>query len=181
MPRITPVSVENADAKTAATLAAIKAKVGMLPNLHATFAQAPSVLNAYLAFADALGTGSLTNQQREIVALATAQANGCQYCISAHTLLGKGAGLASDAILAARHGQGGDPVDAAIASLSVALVETRGQVSDGVLAAARAAGLTDGQIIEVIANVSLNTLTNFTNNVAATDIDFPVVELALAA
>lgn len=181
MPRIAPLTAENADADTAAMLHAIKAKIGMLPNLHATFAQAPSVLNAYLAFADALGSGQLTDQQREIVALATAQANQCHYCVSAHSLLGKGAGLDDNAILAARHGRAADPVNAAIASLAVALVETRGRVSDAALDDARAAGLGDGQIIEVIANVSLNILTNYTNNVAATDIDFPVVDLAIAA
>lgn len=181
MPRINPVNIDHVDAATMATLNAVKAKVGMVPNLHSTFANAPAALKGYLAFGDALATGNLTAKEREIVALATAQANGCHYCLSAHTLIGKGAGLSADAIHAARQGRGTDALDNAIASLAVQIVETRGKVSDDALAAARLAGLDDGRILEVIANVAHNVLTNFTNNVAATDIDFPVVDIAIAA
>lgn len=179
MPRILPAA--ETDAATQATLDAIKAKIGMVPNLHRTFAKAPAVLNAYLAFGDALGAGDLTPRQREIVALATGQANGCHYCLSAHTLLGKGAGLSADQIEAARRGSAAEQQDNAVARLAVALVDTRGQLTDATLAGARAAGLSEAQVIEVVAHVALNTLTNFTNNVAQTEIDFPVVELALAA
>lgn len=169
------------DASTQATLDAIKAKVGMVPNLHRTFAKAPAVLNAYLAFGEAMGGGVLSPRQREIVALATAQRNGCHYCLSAHTLLGKGAGLSADQIQAARRGEGADAKDKAIAVLAVKLVETRGSLTDGDLAEARVAGLSEAEVLEVIAHVALNSLTNFTNNVAQTDIDFPVVDLVLAA
>lgn len=179
MPRITPVT--TTDAATQSTLDAVKAKIGMVPNLYATFAQAPAVLNGFLALGDALSKGVLTAAQREIVALATAQTNGCHYCISAHTLLGKGAGLSADAMLEARQGKGANAIDTALAALAVKLVETRGSISDADLAAARAAGLDDTHIVEVIAHVAHNTLTNFTNNVAQTDIDFPVVSLTLAA
>lgn len=179
MPRITPVT--TTDAATQSTLDAVKAKIGMVPNLYATFAQAPAVLNGFLALGDALSKGILTAAQREIVALATAQTNGCHYCISAHTLLGKGAGLSADAMRDARHGKGGNAIDNAIAALAVKLVQARGSISDADLAAARVAGLDDAHIVEVIAHVAYNTLTNFTNNVAQTDIDFPVVSLTLAA
>lgn len=179
MPRIAPV--ETTDSATQSTLDAVKAKIGMVPNLYATFAQSPAVLNGFLAFADALSKGALTPAQREIVALATAQANQCHYCVSAHTLLGKGAGLSADAIRDARQGRAYDPLDNAIAVLAVRLVAERGSISDADLAAAREAGLDDGRIIEVIAHVSYNVLTNYTNNVAQTDIDFPVVALAIAA
>lgn len=179
MPRINPVT--STDAATQSTLDAVKAKIGMVPNLYATFAQAPAVLTGFLALGDALSKGVLTAAQREIVALATAQTNGCHYCISAHTLLGKGAGLSADAIRAARQGKGATAIDNAIAELAVRLVEARGSISDADLAAARLAGLNDAQIVEVIAHVSYNTLTNFTNNVAQTVIDFPVVALDIAA
>lgn len=179
MPRINPVT--TTDAATQSTLDAVKAKIGMVPNLYATFAQAPAVLTGFLALGDALSKGVLTAAQREIVALATAQANGCHYCVSAHTLLGKGAGLSADGIRDARQGKGANAIDNAIAALAVKLVESRGSISDADLAAARLAGLDDARIVEVIAHVSLNTLTNFTNNVAQTAIDFPVVALAIAA
>jgi uncharacterized peroxidase-related enzyme len=181
MPRINTVNTNAIEADTKATLDAIKAKIGMVPNLYATFAQSPAVLNGFLALSDALSKGVLTAAQREMIALATAQANQCHYCISAHTLLGRGAGLSSEAILAARHGKADNAQDNAVTALAARLVETRGSVSDADLATARSAGLSDAQIVEVIAHVSVNVLTNFTNNVAQTDIDFPLVEMALAA
>ncbi len=177
MPRISPIASDRADAATQATLNAVKGKLGMVPNLFATFAQAPAVLQAYLAFSDALSHGQLTAGQREIVALATAQTNACQYCLSAHTLLGKGAGLSQTNIAAARNGHGDGAINDAIAQLTVIIVKNKGNVSDQELANARAAGLSDGQIIEVTANVSVNLLTNYTNHIAATDVDFPIVAL----
>lgn len=177
MPRIAALADGQTDADTQATLDAIKAKIGMVPNLHRTFAQAPAVLGGYLAFGDALAKGRLTGKQREIIALATAQLNGCHYCLSAHTLLGKGAGLSADAIADARHGAAADATDHAIATLAVQLIETRGRLSDDQVAAATSAGLDAGLIVEIIANTAANILTNYTNNVAETAIDFPVVSL----
>ena len=113
--------------------------------------------------------------KREIVALAAGQANRCQYCLSAHTLIGKGAGLSAEAIAAARTGQAANALDDAIAGFARALVEQRGVVSADAMANYRRAGLDDGLILEVIANVALNTLTNYTNHIADTTVDFPVV------
>ncbi len=181
MARINTVDTATIAADTKATLDAVKAQIGMVPNLFATFAQAPAVLNGNLAFADALSKGVLSGKQREIVSLAVAQYNSCHYCLSAHTLLGKGAGLSADAILAARQGKGDGAVDHAIAALALRIVETRGQVSDADLASARLAGLTDAHIVEIVGNVAHNVLTNYMNNVAHTSIDFPVVDLTIAA
>ncbi len=175
MPQIAPLTIDTADTATAATLTAVKAKIGMVPNLFATLAQAPAALNGYLGLSETLGTGRLSAAQREIVALAAGQANRCQYCLSAHTLIGKGAGLSEDAIAAARAGKASDPLNAAIAGFARALVEQRGVVSTDAMSGYRSAGLDDGLILEVIANVALNTLTNYTNHVADTAVDFPVV------
>lgn len=181
MPRISPVSADLIDTQTKATLDAVKAKIGMVPNLYATLAHAPVALNAYLALVDGLSGGVLTAPHREIISLVTAQANGCQYCLSAHTLLGKAAGLSEEAMQAARCGTGTNELDEAIARFAFRLIETRGQVTDVDVAAARSTGLTDAQIVEIVANVAMNVLTNFTNNVAATVIDFPEIDLALVA
>ena len=153
----------------------------MVPNLFKTFAQSPAVLNAYLAASDSLSGGQLSNKQREIVALSVGQANGCEYCVSAHTMASKGAGLSADAVIAARHGKGVDVLDHAVASLAKALVDTRGKISDALLAEARLVGLNDAQIVEIVAAVALNTMTNYMNNVAHTEVDFPKVDIALAA
>lgn len=175
MPHIAPLSLDTADAATATTLKAVKAKLGMVPNMFATLAHAPAALNGYLGLSETLGTGRLSAAQREIVALAAGQANTCQYCLSAHSLIGKGAGLSEDAIAAARSGRGSNPLNAAIAGFARALVEERGRVSAEAMAGYRQAGLDDGLILEVVANVALNVLTNYTNHVADTEVDFPVV------
>lgn len=177
MARIQPLNRNDATGAVAATLDGVKAKLGVVPNLFSTFAQAPAVLNGYLALSEALTKGRLTPAQRESLALAIGQANSCQYCLSAHTLLAKGAGLNPTAIRSARDGQSEDPLTDALVKLAVRIVQQRGVLSDADVNEARQAGVDDGLIVEVIGAVALNTLTNYTNHIAATDIDFPVVQL----
>lgn len=177
MARISTIDRTQASAQVNATLDGVKAKIGAVPNLFATFAQAPVVLNAYLALSETLTGGRLTSAQRESLALAIGQANSCQYCLSAHTLLAKGAGLDRSAIHQAREGSSTHPLTDALVKLAVKIVQQRGVLSDADVEEARQRGVDDGLIIEVIAHVALNTLTNYTNHIAATDIDFPVVQV----
>lgn len=177
MPRIASIDIAHADAAVQATLAGVRTKLGMVPNLFSTFAQSPAVLNGYLALSDALGKGVLTAKQRSIIALAVAQANECSYCLSIHSMLGKNAGLSPEGIRKAREGRAESEIDGAVASFARRVIDARGQVSDAQLAAARSGGLKDAHIVEIIANVAVNVLTNYTNNVALTDIDFPKVEV----
>lgn len=179
MARIAAINPAHAANDVQATLAAVKTKIGMVPNLFSTFAQSPPVLNGYLALSDALGKGVLTGRQRAIVALAVAQANACAYCLSAHTLMGKGAGLSADDIRKAREGKADAAIDDAVAAFARRVVDLRGQVTDADVVMARGAGLGDAHIVEVIANVAINVWTNYTNNVALTDIDFPKVDVAV--
>ncbi len=110
-----------------------------------------------------------------------AQANECNYCLSAHCALGTMAGLTPDQIRDSRAGKAADAKTDALLQFSRTLVETRGQVTDGDVNAVRQAGLTDGEIAEVVAGVALNIFTNYFNYVADTDIDFPKVEARLVA
>ncbi|WP_275097970.1 carboxymuconolactone decarboxylase family protein [Sedimenticola hydrogenitrophicus] len=181
MSRITPIPVEQTDAATAATLRAVQAKLGALPNMFTTFAHAPAALQGYLQLSEALAGGRLSARQRELVAIAVAQENGCEYCLSAHAALGKGAGLQEPAIRQAREGQAEDPLDAAILKLVLTITRNRGGISDGDLAAARATGLDDALVVEVISNIALNVMTNYLNRVAGTEVDFPRVTLSVAA
>lgn len=181
-PRIAPLDPASADPAVAATLAAVKAKLGVVPNLFRTFARAPAALNGYLAFSDALSGGRLDAGRREIVALAVGQANSCAYCLAAHSLIGKGAGLSEADIRAARVGANpANPADAALAAFARRLTESRGVVDDAELAAFKRVGFDDGHVLEVVALVALNTLTNYTNHVAGTIVDFPAVPLEIAA
>lgn len=178
MPAIHPLKLSDAAPATAATLNAVKAKLGVVPNLLATLANSPVALSAYLQLSEVLGGGQLGARQREIVALATAQENACGYCLSAHSFLGKASGLSDEDLRLARAGSASNPQDAAVAAFAQQLVRTQGRVAPEAVSRARAAGLSDALVIEIIANVALNVLTNYTNHVAGTEIDFPVVDVA---
>ncbi|WP_085602571.1 MULTISPECIES: carboxymuconolactone decarboxylase family protein [unclassified Pseudomonas] len=171
MSRIAPLSLETATDATRPTLEGVQKKIGFLPNLFTTLATAPVALDAYVQISATLGKTSLSAKEKEAVYLATSQVNGCDYCLAAHTLFASKAGLAAEEIIEARHGRLN-----AFATLAHQLTETRGHLSDEQIAAARAAGIDDKKIIEVIAVVAAQTLTNYLNNVALTDIDFPAIE-----
>ncbi|MDB5981803.1 MAG: alkylhydroperoxidase [Pseudomonas sp.] len=172
MPRIPALTLEQAPAASVPLLENVKKSIGMLPNVFTTLAHSPAALGSYLQASQAFGKASLNKVELESIALATSQLNECEYCLAAHTLFGGKAGMSAEAIRSARDGQLN-----AYTVLARQIVETHGRVSDEHLAAARAAGLTDAKIIEVVMQVALLTITNYVNNVAATDVDFPVVEL----
>lgn len=175
MPMIEPLAPAATDAATRQTLDAVRGKLGMIPNLFSTLAHAPAALNGYLALTDALGSGRLTAVQREIVALAVGQSNACHYCLSAHTMLARHAGLDEAGTALARQGRGASTLDDAIARFARQVVEARGRLSPGDLGALRRDGLDDALMIEVLGHVALNVLTNYTNHIAGTDVDFPSV------
>lgn len=175
MTRIAPLNPSDATPEIAETLSSVKAKLGMLPNLITTLAHSPGALNGYLALSSALSESLLDARQREIVALAVGQANECGYCLSAHTAIGKGAGLTAESISAARRGEGTTRSDAALARFSRVLTHTRGNASDADYEAFLAAGFSPAQALDVVGLVALNTLTNYTNHLAGTVIDFPRV------
>lgn len=179
MPRINPVVSSNVDAKVSATLSQVKASLGMVPNLFATLPQAPVALDGFLSLSKALSRSRLSAAQREMIALAVGQENECQYCLSAHTALAKAAGVSDADALKARAGDGADPFEHELASFAKKIVRQRGHVADNDIENARKAGIDEGLMMEIVAHVAANTFTNYANEVAGTEIDFPVVELKL--
>jgi uncharacterized peroxidase-related enzyme len=177
MTRISPTST-SADATVTAVLNDMKARMGKAPNFVTTIAQSPAAFNAYMAFSKALMNGRLTARQRESLALAVAQANSCQYCLSAHTASSKKAGFSDADILKARTGKSDSARDNAVLTFALKAVQQKGLVSDADIASAREAGIDDSLMLEIVANIALNTLTNYTNRLADTEIDFPVVQVA---
>lgn len=175
MSRIDAPTVETAPAAAQPLLAAVKKQLGSVPNMFRTIAQSPAALEGYLGLNAALGKGSLAPATRERIALAVAEINGCGYCLAAHSYLAKNLAKLSDAeILANRGGGSTDPKADAAVRFAALIVHARGQVSDADLGAVRDAGYSDGEILEIVLHVALNTLTNYVNEVARTDIDFPV-------
>ncbi|MFI4873863.1 MAG: carboxymuconolactone decarboxylase family protein, partial [Blastopirellula sp. JB062] len=134
-----------------------------------------------LGFSQSLSSGRLPARLREKIALVVGETNHCDYCLAAHTLLGKGAGLSADDTLDARRGRSSDEQEQAALQFAQTIVNERGWVSDDAVLAVRQAGYDDGQIAEIVANVALNLFTNYFNHVAGTEIDFPAApELTVA-
>jgi uncharacterized peroxidase-related enzyme len=173
LPLIDPAT---ATGKAADLLAAVQRGLGVTPNMTRAMANAPALLDGYLALSGALSKGTLKAATRERLALAVAQDNACDYCLSAHSYLAEHAAeLAAADIAAARQGANDDPRIAALLTFAIAVNTTRGGVSAEDLDAVRAAGASDEEIAEVIGHVALNVLTNYFNKAAGVDIDFPVV------
>lgn len=181
MPNLKPIDPAAADAGIAASLAAVKAKLGSVPNMFLTMANTPVALNGYLQLSAATASGKLSAKQREAIALAVGQENACGYCLAAHSVIGDMVGLSAADITAARKGEAANSRDAALIALAADITEKRGNLSAAEVAAYKARGLSDADVLEVITNVALNVLTNYINHIAATEIDFPAVPLKVAA
>lgn len=179
MSRIKPIEPAQASGKAKQLLDGVEAKLGMTPNMMKIMAQSPAVLEAYLNFAGTLGRGSLDAKVREQIALVVGQTNSCGYCVAAHTALGKAAGLNTEEIESSRSGHSANLKVAVGLEFARRIVNQRGMLSDEDLALARTAGFSDAEIVEIVAHVALNVLTNYLNLVAQTEVDFPKVPLAL--
>ena len=175
MPRLTPIDPGQAEGKAKALLDGVQKALGTTPKLLRTLAHSPAALQAYLDLGKALGGGSLSAEAREAIALTVAGENGCDYCASAHTAIGRQLGVAAAELAANLAGRSDDPKLAAVLSFARAVVVKRGWVSDADLRHAREAGVSDGEIAEVVAAVAANTFSNYFNHVAGTEIDFPLV------
>jgi uncharacterized peroxidase-related enzyme len=178
----TPASVDAAPAASRPLLEAVKKQLGIVPNLFRLVSTSPAALEGYLSLSGALAKGALPAPTRERIALAVAEINGCSYCLSAHTYLGQHVAKLDDAEMALnRSGASNDPKADAAVRFAAAVTRSRGQVSDAEVQALKAAGYDDAQLIEIVLHVALNTWTNYINEVAETEIDFPVIAVRKVA
>jgi len=181
MSRITVITNETANAEQLALLDAIQAKLGMVPNFLKILANSPAALRAFLGLHGIANEGSLTPQTRERIALAVAQQNSCEYCVSAHTAIGRKAGLTNAEIAANRAGTSQEDKAAVAVKFARALVENSGEVTTADITEARDAGYSDAEIVEIITHVGMNILTNMIGKASRVEIDFPKVDLQIAA
>jgi uncharacterized peroxidase-related enzyme len=182
MSRLNIPAVDQSPDASKPLLDAVKKQLGVVPNMMKLIGNSPAALEGYLSLNGAVAKGKLSGQLREQIALATAEYNGCDYCLSAHSYLGTNvAKLSGDEIEAARSGHSSDAQADAALGFARKVAESHGRVSDSDLASLRIAGFDDAAVIEIVVNVALNVLTNYVNNVAQTDIDFPKVSAKLAA
>jgi uncharacterized peroxidase-related enzyme len=181
MARLPIINLEKSTGKAHELLTAVQKKIGMLPNMARVMVNSPAVLEAYVGFSGALDGGSLDAKIRERIALGTAEANHCDYCLSAHSAIGKLVGLNEAEILESRQAQATDAKIAGALHFSRLIIEKRGAVSEADVDAARKAGLTNGELAEVVALTVLNIFTNYFNIAFQVDVDFPVAKPLAAA
>jgi uncharacterized peroxidase-related enzyme len=177
MARLHQTDPAAADAGRAELFAAVKAKFGKVPNGIQILGTSEEALRGYLAFAGSLSGGALRRAEREQVAIAVAAHNGCDYCLAAHTAAAAAFKVDESDRRAAQAFAASGERNAALLRFSRAVIDTRGAVSDADLQAARDAGLTDAELIEVIAEVALNTFTNYLYRAAQPALDFPAIEV----
>lgn len=179
--RLPLVSADDTPAGSRALLDAVHGAFGATPNMFRVVANSPAALQAMWGFFGALGGGAIPAKLGEQIAVAVADRNACEYCLAAHTALGRKAGASVVEMAAAQAGESDDPVTATALRFALKLVEQRGQIGDSDVAALRAAGFGDGQIVEILAHVALNLFTNYVNVAFAVPVDFPGVKLRSAA
>ena len=150
----------------------LKKSIGMVPNLFATFAHSETALGNYLAFQNA--RSSLMGKAREVVNLVVSQVNDCEYCLAAHTALGKMVGFTDAQIMELRHGHAGfDAKFDALARLTKNIVEQRGHADPDVVEAFFAAGWTKGDLVDAIVIIGDKTVSNYLHSVTKVPVDFP--------
>jgi AhpD family alkylhydroperoxidase len=151
---------------------ALQKALGMVPNLYATIAYSENGLPKYLAYQG--GRTSLTNKEKEVVNLVVSQINGCKYCLSAHTLLGKMNGLSEEEILNIRRGGSSDVKLNALAALTKDITENKGRISPVHLDRFFEAGYDKGSMVDLILQISDKIAMNYLHNLTEIKIDFPL-------
>jgi uncharacterized peroxidase-related enzyme len=177
MSRLPTPAIDEAPSASRAMFQAAMERFGSVPNMVRLLSISPAALKGYLGLVTALDDGALGAQTSERIALAVAEATGCEYCLSLHTERARSrTGLDDAEITANRSGASNDPRAEVAVRFAARLARTQGAVGDDDISALKTAGYDDAQIIEIVAHVGLNTLTSYFNKVADTDIDFPPIK-----
>jgi len=173
MARIEPINPKDATGKAKGLLDGVQAKFGKAPNIFKTMAHSPAALEGFLQLHGALADGVLSASFQEQVALCVSEINDCNYCLAAHTAMGKGVGLSEDDVIASRQGGSTDSKTQAGLEFARQVVSSQGWVSDDDYNAVIQAGYSSEEIIEIVALVAKNLFANYFNHIAGTAIDFP--------
>ena len=174
--RIETLNPEKTEGKSKELFNAVQNKLGFIPNLIKVFGSSPATLQTYLSLGELTASGNFSNKFREQLALVIAEENACNYCLSAHTAIGKMNGLTDEQTELSRQGVSEDYKIQSGLQFAQNVTKNRGQVSSEAIKSVKDAGYNDGDILEIVLNVVSNTLTNYVNHIAETEVDFPSVE-----
>ena len=178
MSRIPTVDPNAATGETKELFDAAQKKMGGVPNILRVMGNSPVALKAYLKLSEVLSDSAFNAEEREAIALTIANTNDCDYCASAHTAISKGLKVSDEDIDDRLQGRSSDSRLQAAMTFAKAIVDKKGWVEDSDIQSARDEGLSDGEIMELVTISVVNILTNYTNHVADTEIDFPKVDAA---
>ena len=178
MSRIELLNRDSAHGEARQLLEQVQAAFGATPNMFRAVANSPAALASMWGAFGALGAGTLGSKLGEQIAVAIADQNACEYCLAAHTALGRKAGVSAADMAAAQSGQSDDPRTAAALAFALKVVKQRAAIGAGDVDALRAAGFSDGDAMEIMAHVALNLFTNYVNVAFAVPVDFPKVKLS---
>ncbi len=170
---IPPISESDLPEDSCPTLRVIGKAMGSVPHTFLTAAHSPPALNALWSLIQATEQMRLSARAREGIALRVAEINHCQYCLAAHTALAKGFGIDETDVQNFRVGRANDPKEQVLLGLATKIVKDRGHHAGFVVEVARRLGVTDAELIEVIALIAMNTFTNYLHSVAGTETGFP--------
>jgi uncharacterized peroxidase-related enzyme len=177
MSRIALPTADTAPDASRPLLGQIHAAFGATPNMFRAVANSPAALNSMWSAFGALGNGTLGAKLGEQIAVAVADINDCEYCLAAHTALGRKAGASADEMSAAQAGKSDDPKTAAVLAFVTKVVRQRAKIAPADVEALHAAGFSDGEVMEIIAHIALNLFTNYVNVALDVPVDFPQVKL----
>jgi uncharacterized peroxidase-related enzyme len=172
MARVNAVTPDKADQEVKEIYGQLEKKMGKVFNIFLNMGNSPAVLKSFIALDEAVNQTSLNPKLREQIALVVAQTNQCNYCLSAHTAISKGKGLADQEIIQARHGQAKDPKSQAILKFAKSVVDKKGKVNNQDIASLKAAGINDKELVDIILVIIINIFTNYFNNITDPQIDF---------
>lgn len=179
MTKIEQLRAENVGAATLELYGMLKKKLGRVPNIYQVFGHSSAALKANLLMDDALSNGELSGKEVEIIALTVSQLNGCEYCLAAHSAIGKMYGMSEEQVMDARRGTYAGQKEQSLIDFTKALLQKRGKVSEEDFQSFLRAGYTNGAAVEVTGQIAKNIFNNYTNHLAGTAIDFPVVPALL--
>ena len=180
MKKIKAISPESAPEAAKATMEMVKKKLGRVPTMYQVMANSTSVLEAYVKFNGALSSGTLGSKMAELIALATAESNACSYCLSAHSFFGARVGLSEEQMIDGRAFYSQDEKVNAGLLFAKKILETPREISSDDIKPLRNVGYSDGDILEIVANVIRNIFTNYINIISETEVDWPVIVKPLA-
>jgi uncharacterized peroxidase-related enzyme len=173
--RIKAIDPAMASGRAKELLDAVQRKYGGAPNSFKTMANSPAAFQGFLDLSGTLEGGVLPFETRYQIAIAVSELNGCAYCLSAFTAIGRANGMRDETLAMCQTAGSTDPKVDAMLKFVVALVRERGAVTREDFQKAKSAGCSDEEILEIVANVALFTLANYTNLAISAEVDFPLV------